>query len=92
MKIEFSFNSSYKGKLTIDGVDLEIVMRPGITELISPAGIRLDETLGGIIASELYDAFADCMQAWASAIEIDGESETWTQLSDAAAEAAADCF
>ncbi len=88
MEIKFEFNSSYKGKLIIDGKEFEIIKRPGEAELKAPEGESLDETLGGIIANELFSKFSDVMSAWNIADDIDCNVDMWTQLSEDAADAA----
>lgn len=88
MKIEFEFNSSYKGKLTIDGKEMEIAMYPGLTRLTGLTDEERENTLGGIVAMELYSKLADSMQAWAEADEIDCDVGMWTELSESAAYAA----
>tara|TARA_A100001015_G_scaffold315868_1_gene428736 strand:+ start:181 stop:507 length:327 start_codon:yes stop_codon:yes gene_type:complete len=88
MKITFEFESSYKGKLVIDGKEFEIIKRPGEAELKAPEGENLDETLGGIIANELFGKFSDVMRAWSLADDIDCNVDMWTALSEEAGNAA----
>lgn len=89
MKITIEFTSSTHATLTIDGREMAVEMKPGVTSL---TGIKLpetEETIGGIVASELYSKIGDIMQAWATASDF-GEFDTWDKLTEEAAEAVGD--
>ena len=80
MKIEFEFDCSYKGKLTIDGVVMSVDMKPGETCLNGITQTQMENTLGGIIAQSLFGNLADVMQAWAIAAEECDAADTWCAL------------
>jgi len=82
MKIEFEFDCSYKGKLTIDGVVMSVDMRPGETRLNGITQTEMENTLGGIVAESLFGQLADVMQAWATAAEECDTADTWCALPD----------
>ena len=87
MKIEIEWHISHEARLVIDGRELKVVMRPGVTSL--GTGHDTDSTIGGIIASELREKIGDFMQGEAIAYEETavepGPSFTWTRLSEALA-------
>lgn len=90
MKIEIEWSCSHEAKLVIDGRELKVVMRPGITSLEGVKGRDCDSTIGGMIASELYSKIGDFMQGEAIAYEMtaaDPSPEfTWKRLKNAVAE------
>ena len=88
MKIEIEFTSSYSASFKIDGKEMRVESTRGMTSLEGIQDPETENTLGGIIACDLFDKIAQYQQAWAEAGEIDVDSETWSTLSDEAAEAA----
>lgn len=92
MKIEIEFDSSYSAKLTIDGREMSVESKPGLTCLEGIKSPETENTFGGIVACQLYSKVAEIQQAWAAASEIDVDSNTWDELSDEAVEAAEEKF
>lgn len=90
MKIEIEFTNSYHATLTIDGRTMTVESEPGMTQLKGIGEPETENTLGGIVASELYNKIADFQQAWAAAEEEQPECGTWDELTAEAAEAATD--
>lgn len=94
MKITIEWECSYKAKLVIDGRELSVDMKPGVTSLGGVKGRDLDDTLGGIIASELYSKIGDFMQAEAAMFEETAwdpiPETTWRRMPDAVASAVYD--
>jgi hypothetical protein len=90
MKIEIEFTSSYSASLIIDGKKMSVESKPGMTTLKGITSPKTENTLGGIIACEIYGKIAQFQQAWAEASEIDVDCTTWSKLSEEAAEAASD--
>lgn len=94
MKIEIEWDCSYKAKLVIDGRELTVKLAPGVTSLDGVKGKDIDNTLGGIIASELYSKIGDFMQAEAIMDEETawdpGPESTWRHMSNAVATAVHD--
>lgn len=84
MKIVIEFDNSYSAKLTIDGKQLTVESKPGLTTLVGCSGDECDATLGGIVASELYSLVAKIQQAWAAADEVQPNAGTWDRLQDVA--------
>lgn len=93
MKITIEWECSYEAKLVIDGRELKVQMRPGVTSLLGAEG-KTDNTLGGIIASELFSKIGDFMQAEAIASEElawdPDPKNTWKRLPNAVADAVYD--
>lgn len=91
MKIEIEWNCSYEAKLVIDGRELKVSMRPGVTSLEGAKGKVLENTVGGIIASELFGKIADFMQAEAVMHEATAwdpiPESTWRNLPNSVADA-----
>lgn len=86
MKIEIEWNCSYEATIRINGREMRVEMRPGITQLTGINSPETEETLGGLIAGELYGKIGDFMQAEAKitdAIDPAGERDvTWERLDD----------
>lgn len=91
MKIEIEWECSYKARLVIDGRELTVEMKPGQTSLLGVKGKDLDNTLGGIIASELFSKIGDFMQAEAvlfeEAVWDPVPETTWRRMPNALADA-----
>lgn len=94
MKIEIEWNCSYEATLRIDGRELKVLMRPGETRLEGVKGKDCENTLGGIIARELFGKIGDFMQAESLMFEEtawDPEPKTtWRRMSDEVAESVYD--
>lgn len=94
MKIEIEWNCSYEATMRIDGRELKVKMRPGVTSLEGVKGKDTDSTLGGIVASELYSKIADFMQAEAILFEETAwdpvPAVTWRRMPEAVADAVYD--
>jgi hypothetical protein len=88
MKIEIEFENSYEAVLRIDGHEMRVISKPGQSKLEGIKGDDLELTLGGIVAGRLWTKIPDIQQAWCEVSEFDPEAETWTVLSEEAAEAA----
>lgn len=88
MKIQIEFNSTLEAKLTIDGKKMKVVSRPGSVRLEGIKGPMLEDTLGGVIASHLFDTVSNIQQAWASAEEECPDLKTWEVITEEAIEAA----
>lgn len=88
MKIEIKWTSSVSASLKIQGRKMRVEMYPakGLTRLEGIDDPELSETLGGILAQNLFSMIGNAMQAWAAALEDrPGETEvTWEPLSDKA--------
>lgn len=90
MKISIEFDSSYEANLTIDGRIMRIISKPGMVKLMDLEGRDLEDTLGGIVATELFAKIADIQQAWAAADEEQLNVKSWDYLTEEAREAAID--
>ena len=90
MRIEIEFDNSYDATLVIDGREMCVVSKPGITTLKGHKGRELEETFGGLVASQLYTKIADIQQAWAAAEEEQPGFKTWDFLNEEAVEAVCD--
>ena len=88
MKIEIEFDNSYSALLRIDGRELRVESKPGEVSLEGIKSPETENTLGGIVASELFSKIARIQQACAAAYECEPDAQTWTNLSEEAAEAA----
>ncbi len=88
MKIEIEFENSYEAVLRVDGREMRVISKPGESRLDGIKGADLDQTLGGIIVGRLWTKISDFQQAWAAVGEFDPEADTWTVISEEAAEAA----
>jgi hypothetical protein len=90
MKIEIEWNCSYEATLRIEGRELKVEMRPGITSLVGLKKGESENTLGGMIASALYSKIGDAMQAEAIVYEETAEDPSpklaWKRLPDAVAD------
>lgn len=90
MKIEIDWDCSYKATLKIDGREMTVDLKPGITSLNGIKAPETNETLGGLIAQQLYGKIGDFMQAEANITDIidpAGERKvTWEKLPDEAIE------
>jgi hypothetical protein len=87
MKIQIEWDCSYKASLTIDGREMTVDLKPGQTTLNGITGDDLSNTIGGIIASNLYSTIGDAMQAEAGASQAMAfdpgpETSTWARLPD----------
>lgn len=91
MKIEIEWNCSYEARLVIDGRELKVIMKPGVTSLEGVKGKDTDSTLGGIIAGELFGKIGDFMQADAIMSEETAwdpdPKNTWKRLPEDVADA-----
>lgn len=68
-KIEIEWECSYEATLRINGREMKVEMRPGITSLEGIKEPQISNTLGGQIASALFGKIGDIMQAHAIAEE-----------------------
>ena len=87
MEIKFEFESSYKGKLTIDGKEMEVSYKQGVIQLNDITEQERLNTVGGIVADEFFSKFFDVMQAWAIADEHQPNCGLWGALPDEVASA-----
>lgn len=69
MKIEIEWDSSYQARMVIDGKEMVIELRPGITRIVGLSDEEYYARIGGRVANAIYGIVADCMQAQAAAIE-----------------------
>ncbi len=86
MKIEIEWNCSYLATIRIDGRELTVDMKPGVTTL---GGLKKGENgskFGAIVGGELYSKIADLMQAEATMHELQPDAQTWDKLDDDVAE------
>lgn len=88
MKIEIEFEGTLEAKLTIDGKEMSVKSRPGCTQLEGIKSPETEQTLGGMVASEIFGKIRDIQQAWAEVMEVEPEAGTWDMITDAAADAA----
>lgn len=91
MKIEIEWDSSTEGIMRIEGRELKIFLRPGLISLDGLTRSEREDTVGGMIAEQLYPIIADAMQAEAVAYEETAAdpspSFAWKKLSPAIADA-----
>lgn len=86
MKIEIEWNCSYKATIRIAGRELEVQLKPGVTSIHGLKDGEPENTLGGMIATELYGKIADAMQAECIATDAitpdDAQDVTWMRMDD----------
>jgi hypothetical protein len=88
VKITIEFTGTTEATVTIDGREFNI----GMVTLGYEMDETDDSTIGGLVASELFDVVPRLMQGWAAAVQEDLEAGTWDSLSDEAADACADAI
>ncbi len=84
MKIEIEFDNSYSARLTIDGREMRVESEPGIVRLKGISAEDQENTLGGVVALELYGKVADIQQAEAAFGMEEPDTETWDRASASA--------
>lgn len=87
MKIEIEWNCSTKAKLVVDGKEMKVEAKPGITTLRMADGSAVPEaTFGGFIGEKLYGLIKELMQAecivddYLSGDPLEGRA--WEELPD----------
>lgn len=83
MEIEIEFTNTMEAKLVIDGKELTIQSCGAVTKLVGTQSPETDNTLGGLIASEIFGTVRNIQQAWAC---LEGQQGTWDALDEDTAE------
>ncbi len=83
MKITIEFDDSYSAKLTIDGREMQVETTAASTKLLGLPASKLETTLGGIVATQIFGRVRDIQQAWATACEETAQADcTWVALDE----------
>jgi hypothetical protein len=86
MRIGITINSSHEAKLWIDGREMTVLKTAYGTTMKGVKSPETEETMGGMVASDLYSKIADIAQAIEVAQECDPDAQTWDKLTADAAE------